>query len=1191
MARDLTNKLKDRREKRKEENFAAMRDMIENPEKCYGCGACAGACPYGALSMRPDETGFIRPAVDTAKCVGCGRCQKACPRLSPAYRNDRPERCSAVMAEDGIRRASSSGGAFTVLAEAVLDAGGCVFGAAMDDGLAVRHIRVDDAAFLDRLRGSKYVQSDTGGTYGEAKRLLDSGRTVLYTGTPCQIAGLNGFLGRGYDNLLTVDILCSGVPPQGVLPGYAERLSGGATVSGMSFRDTDGWAYRVSVLLEDGTAANDANGDYMRAYLSHNMNNPACASCQFACLPRQGDVTIGDFWAISKFDPLMNDGLGTSFVLLNNAKARKFWEGIAGKRIKAEKQFPLDAAILANNARIQNGPTAGRASAAFLESYRTAGGARGVLGAAYHYDVGIAGTWLGNFGTISTNWALYSLLRQFGLSACFLDVTGNSQLDGHTGISDRFAVSKGLPRASRFCSTGDYGALNHHFDMFATASDQLWCNFTVYIDNEQYVHLGFADDGKRLVAAGTSIGVPRLPYGPDTLARRKEWLSRFSDIGVRDDFAPGVLRGAYGVNAVHIQDPVFLCDPALFLDEADGSPVGFDGPAVFAYLLYVRLDGPEAKAALRLAGSLGCSCVLSFGPGSPIREYAPDGTLAREVKPLYKTWLRCFKDARFVVTNSFHGACMSLVFEDDFAVLPGNGRERFECLARDFGCGSRILQRIDDDALLRLAQDGMRWSMVSHTVAAERERGRKFLERAFRKGRPEALVRVPKRLVGQVRALPGTVSVRDVDRFILSRCGDKARFYDFVSRARDTAGDCAYLAWLAATREPDMDSLIAVEIPAYNDPELQNTIRAMLAMAANPDRLRFSVCLQGGDADDEAFLNLSTQCRYVKYAAANSPGTCWARADCQGMYDGEQFVLRIDSHMRFAHGWDVASIRVWHECNDPMAIVTGYPLGYEDDILEPVWSGKFDTRAAFGPRIMNALHFENISPRLRFHIGHVVRDSLVPVRGAFVAGGMCFLTGKASMDVLFDRDMLFIGDECPMSARYFTKGYNVYHSHVNFIYHLYYRITAMEKAFGISNKRLPTVGKKKGMPAYQCELERLNELYQIVAPDRHHLVPGSPRGLGTVRTFDEFEAFSGVSFKDLSFRKFSHDGRYDVPHTTEEMAFFDWFAIDAKKGSLEFCGEARFAADLAVMRRLEDYSRMSGMPVDLIVKEYLDRKP
>lgn len=310
--------------------------MIQLQEKkhCCGCQACAQICPKGCITMAEDEEGFRYPQVDADKCVQCGRCEAVCPVLHSAEDTGRePEAYAAYSLDPEIRRESSSGGVFTLLAERILEENGAIYGAAME-GSRVQHIRVADMEGLSRLRGSKYVQSDMAGAYLQAKADLDAGKMVLFSGTPCQIEGLRTFLRKDYDKLLCVDMICHGIPSPKVWQSYVSlrEKAAGAPAARMSFRHKKyGWkSYAVFFEFANKTAYDRRHGDdpFMRVFLHDLCLRPSCYECRFKKLGRVSDITMADFWGVTGIQPEMDDDGGTSLVLIHSQKGRDIFEAI-----------------------------------------------------------------------------------------------------------------------------------------------------------------------------------------------------------------------------------------------------------------------------------------------------------------------------------------------------------------------------------------------------------------------------------------------------------------------------------------------------------------------------------------------------------------------------------------------------------------------------------------------------------------------------------------------------------------------------------------------------------------------------------------------------------------------------------------------------------------------------------------------
>lgn len=322
------------------------------PEICTGCGACASICPTAAIAMLPDSEGFLKPMIDSGKCNRCGLCVKKCIAINPARKNFPSPECWAMMANDEIRKMSSSGGMFTVAAEHIINLGGYVCGAAYRVDFSVEHIIVHDINELYRLRGSKYIQSRADDAYPEVKKLLEGGASVLFTGMPCQVAGLYSYLGKEYENLYTIDLLCHGITSFKVFEKYKKDVLGERELTRLEFKAKEPWGWHagVNAYFTDGTKYSQPleSDPYYIAYLNSISKNTACGACSVNRLPRQGDMTIGDFWGIAKYDTSMFDNKGTSVVLLNSEKGKKLF-GELREKMASSKQEPLNVAIGGNH--------------------------------------------------------------------------------------------------------------------------------------------------------------------------------------------------------------------------------------------------------------------------------------------------------------------------------------------------------------------------------------------------------------------------------------------------------------------------------------------------------------------------------------------------------------------------------------------------------------------------------------------------------------------------------------------------------------------------------------------------------------------------------------------------------------------------------------------------------------------------
>ena len=344
--------------------------MIELAQKndCTGCSACYAACARGAILMVSDAEGFSHPQIDSAKCVNCGLCAKACPVLvRPAPR--KPLAIFAAKAnDDELRMRSSSGGVFSLLARAVIAEGGIVFGAGFDhNDWRIIHKSAENEGELDDLRGSKYVQSDMGETYKRVRVELAKNRKVLFSGTPCQVSGLKLFLGKEYDNLLLVDVICHAAPSplawrkfleKRLATAYSNGVGGFRDVIRISFRRKNcGWKRFLLSLrfANDNEYLKDLTEDtFLRGFLSELYNRPSCHACMCRELRSGADLTIADYWRVHEKFPQMDDDKGTSLILVNTDKGEKYWRDINAALTVVTSDY--DDAVRINPSLLRSSP-------------------------------------------------------------------------------------------------------------------------------------------------------------------------------------------------------------------------------------------------------------------------------------------------------------------------------------------------------------------------------------------------------------------------------------------------------------------------------------------------------------------------------------------------------------------------------------------------------------------------------------------------------------------------------------------------------------------------------------------------------------------------------------------------------------------------------------------------------------------
>ncbi|OUQ47372.1 Coenzyme F420 hydrogenase/dehydrogenase, beta subunit C-terminal domain [Lachnoclostridium sp. An118] len=321
--------------------------MIEISEKskCTGCGACQNICPKNCVEMLADEEGFLYPKVRNEYCINCRLCEKVCDKPGKIITDYSDRAFGVISSRENIRKRSSSGGVFSLLADFILDNDGIVFGAYFNNKWSVEHGYVNTKNDIDKLRGSKYVQSDTRYTYREVKQFLELGKTVLFTGTGCQIKGLKSFLGKDYENLICQDIVCHGVTPPRLLKKYLELLKKKykSEVRSISFRDkSTGWKnYSVKILFTNGKSYLKRASDdlYMRSFLSKLYLRPSCYECPCKGEKRESDITLGDFWGVNKIMPELDDDNGCSLVIIHSKKGMELFNSIKEYALFKEVEF------------------------------------------------------------------------------------------------------------------------------------------------------------------------------------------------------------------------------------------------------------------------------------------------------------------------------------------------------------------------------------------------------------------------------------------------------------------------------------------------------------------------------------------------------------------------------------------------------------------------------------------------------------------------------------------------------------------------------------------------------------------------------------------------------------------------------------------------------------------------------------
>ncbi len=664
--------------------------------RCTGCGVCENSCPVDAITFGEDAEGFRMPFVDDGKCIDCKACVRSCPVLTlKKYNKIKPD-MYAVRADDSVREVSSSGGVFSLLAEYALNNGGFVCGAAFDDDMKLRQVIISDKSQLYRLRGSKYVQSNTGDVYNRVKAEVRAGKPVLFVGTPCQVAAVKNYVSGG--NLITADILCHGVPSQNSLDKYLSEISGHKKITDIQFRNKrNGWnAEHIIVSYADGTEYDNSMSEgnlYVKAFLSNMMLRRSCENCPFCEFPRHGDISMGDFWGINNFDKTQNDGKGTSVVFVNNAKGAALMGDVI-KKNAAVKKFAFSDKM---PNRIKSFFRANAKRDQFLNNLR----AHGFTDAMNYtnqdkFDIGLVSNYCAvNFGGSLTQFALCRVLEDMGYTVLMIDRPANAPdkipANFRSICYDKWPYPE-YALAKQYATKDDMRELNNFCDAFVVGSDQLFQN-TLFNYLGGIYTLDWVENTKKKVAYAASFGFDYVWGDRRQLAEMGYFLQQFDAFSVREDSGVRVAKEYFGVDAVQVLDPVFLCDKKHY----DQLMAHSDRIIKDKYISSYILDPTEEKIEMlkTLSRSLGLRAEVFSELGNK-NSGMFDGLDYVALRAEGR--LQSIKNASFFLCDSFHGTCFAIIFNIPFVsvVNKKRGGARFGSLLKYFGLEERMVESYEE---------------------------------------------------------------------------------------------------------------------------------------------------------------------------------------------------------------------------------------------------------------------------------------------------------------------------------------------------------------------------------------------------------------------------------------------------------------------------------------------------------------
>lgn len=719
--------------------------FLADHNNCTGCGACRNICPKNAIKMSPDEEGFIQPEIDENLCVECGMCEKACPVLNAQYKNDVVDSCYAMWAQDDVRAITSTAGFFLLLAQKTIQENGMVYGAAWTDDWHVHHIGIEKIEDLPLLCGSKYLQSDVEDSYRNAARELKTGRKVLFSGCPCQIAGLYGYLGnKRYDNLTTVEVVCHGVPSPKAFHKYVNDNFDIATIQKIDFRDKKHfvWSSNSNIYFKDGSVyrENPQKDPFYRAFLPCMILRRSCEVCPFSRLPRQADISIGDFWGVEITDRSWDDRKGTEVVLVNNRKGKDVFQQLTPLMKRYEK-FPLKAATEVNKT--------------ILYPFRAHPGRKHFFSSMdikpfnelvdvsleHKYDIGVVGLWYGiNYGSVLTYYALYSLLRDVGYDPVMLPKPNNlweEKFNDPNSIAQRF-IWKHCNVFVPFNVQEEYLRANDFCKDFIVGSDVVWNYDICGEQSDQFFFLDWVEAGHKKIAYAASFG-NGLEGTSAYVEKAKYNLKRFDSISVREDSGvQAARRDCERQDIQHVLDPVFVCNPAIYDAAIKEAGINEKVPTVFAYILRKDTEPNKMMQCINYA----CSHFKAEARicGNPNEMESSRALYGEMLMPelSVEEWLYHMKHCEFYVGDSYHALCFSLLFHKPFIIIYGKADysfsgARFMSLLRIVGLEDRLVETLDDfEACKKIVQKPIDWEQVDARLDAMREPSFRWLECALK---------------------------------------------------------------------------------------------------------------------------------------------------------------------------------------------------------------------------------------------------------------------------------------------------------------------------------------------------------------------------------------------------------------------------------------------------------------------------
>ena len=682
---------------------------ILNRNECSGCSVCHKVCPHNAINMIDTKEGFHYPLIDDNKCTDCGVCVKRCHALNDNFKTEHRKEFYEVKAPDEIRMKSSSGGMFSLVSDYILDRGGYVCGASFSkDWLGVEHIIIDNKKDLDKLRYSKYIESDLGDVFIDIKKLLNEKKEVLFTGCPCQVSALNYYLDRDYHNLLTMDFLCHGVVPQKIWEKYIkEKVGNVEDIEYVSFRDKNifKWDVGLYIKTKNGEYIKPGIQDtYMKVFLNHAGLKNECLHCKYRRFDRPGDITIGDYWSVkAKY----KDDKGISLIKISSDKASKIFEKIKSNceykevNITHDGFGPWITPIFTSRKYFFDNLD----KESIEELYKHCSDTK--------YNVAIVNMiFANNAGAVLTYYALYKLIEKLGYNPVLI----YNRLVSKTLYDNTL----GCKIAYKYCNVGnsiysesELNKYNKLCNSFIVGSDQVW-NHPYWL----YHLLNFVENSKKKISFASSYGIKDYDLNYKNKIYFKYYLKQFDYVSVREDDGVDISNRLFGITPSHLLDPVFLIDN--YDELLNNAKVKMDDKD-YVVFYYVYLE----KNILELIDYFSNKLKIKVIKMQAVNGYRDNMEYSIE------DYLYYIKHCKYLITDSFHGICFGLIFNRNVVIsLNNRANSRIHSLSNIFNLDNRIVNNVKDIEERNLLKD-MDYSYINKKLELEKKRSIEWLKEAL----------------------------------------------------------------------------------------------------------------------------------------------------------------------------------------------------------------------------------------------------------------------------------------------------------------------------------------------------------------------------------------------------------------------------------------------------------------------------